>query len=60
MEEATSEDESLSKEDMEKIKTLFNEQEAEIKSLEKKIKELEESTERSKKEIKVVRIEYTK
>ena len=60
MEEATSEDESLSKEDMEKIKVLFNEQEAEIKSLEKKIKELEESTERSKKEIKVVRIEYTK
>ena len=45
---------------MEKIKTLFNEQEAEIKSLEKQIDELKAQNEKQKKEITVVRVEYTK
>ena len=54
------EDDTLSKEDIDKIKKLFNEQEAEIKSLEKTIAELEEGTLKQKKEINVIRIEYTK
>ena len=45
---------------MEKIKTLFNEQELEIKSLEKQIDELKAQNEKQQKEITVVRVEYTK
>ena len=45
---------------MKKIKKLFKEQEAEIKSLEKQIDELKKETQRSTKEIQLARIEYTK
>lgn len=73
-EEEGSEDPELSAKDVKRIKLLFNEQETEIKSLEKKIADLEavltrkdnkyeEKTAESKRkdgEIKLIRIEYTK
>ncbi len=61
----------MSASDVKRIKKLFNEQEAEIKSLEDKIKKMEEAQEkknkeasdlssRQEKEIRLARIEYTK
>ena len=53
-------EEQLSAKDIKRIKTLFNEQETEIKSLEKQISELEALSKRKDKEIQLARIEYTK
>ena len=65
------EEQALSAKDVKRIKQLFNEQEAEIKSLEKQLKDLEEESKkkieelealskRKDNEIKLARIEYTK
>lgn len=50
----------MSKEDVKKIKQLFNEQEKEIESLVKQIEELKASHDKTKGEVTLARVEYTK
>ena len=50
----------LSAKDVKRIKQLFNEQETEIASLNKRIAELEKETIRKEKEVTLARIEFTK
>lgn len=59
-EQVAAEEESLSAEDVKKIKELFNEQEVEIESMKKQIDEFKAQIKDHEKEMKAVRIEYTK